>query len=179
MLVVDIDRLEVPAAVLTRAGLRYVFVCSDTHRRRLQQFGKADMFASLPDYAVVTKPVKRQELWGALLSRGQRYEAERKRADHPLAASLRRRRHKQDAARSSAAAASGTMTSSEGTSTLGSTAAGSSGANTGTAASMAAAARTAAAGTRILLVEDNPTNVMVCAAVISACVTHGRLRPGS
>ena len=156
IIVVDIDKLEVPPQIMERTHVRYLFVCSDTHRRRLLQAGKVGMFASLPDYALLSKPVKRQELWLALLSRGQRFELPRPTLDRPVtnfntAGSFRRRRVPR-----------GTETSQQGfraiTAQTEDTPQSSPSSTLKTQESSAASRYGHA---HILLAEDNPTNIMV------------------
>ena len=80
VIVVDIDYMEVPAALLQTANIRFVLLCSDAHRRNVMSGKTIDPYAGVEHCTHLNKPVKRQAFWQALLSRGHVYEGSSKAA---------------------------------------------------------------------------------------------------
>ncbi len=71
IVIADIDRNQIPAWVLASTGVRFIFLCSDSHRRLLIRDPATHWYSACQNYTLVNKPVKRATLWAALRSRGQ------------------------------------------------------------------------------------------------------------
>ena len=71
MVLCDIDSVTLPPSILIQPHVRFIFLCSDSHRRALYRAGQS---LCCRDYTLLNKPLKRQALWRALLrARGDQY----------------------------------------------------------------------------------------------------------
>lgn len=71
IVMVDIEEQELAQDVITRAETRFIFLCTDSHRRHLLRDVTQHWYATCQNYTLLNKPVKREFLWKALHSQGQ------------------------------------------------------------------------------------------------------------
>ena len=73
IIVADLDRVTIPAAMCERADVRFVLLCSDAFRRNAKD--KLDPpYSAIAQYVLLNKPVKREALWHALLKQKSGFE---------------------------------------------------------------------------------------------------------
>jgi hypothetical protein len=71
VVIVDIEEQELPQSVITMDMTRFVFLCTDSHRRYLLRDVTKHWYAPCRNYTLLNKPVKRRFFWEALHSQGQ------------------------------------------------------------------------------------------------------------
>lgn len=75
IVIVDIEAQQLRREVTQQADTRFIFLCSDSHRRHLLRDVGQHWYTQCENYTLLNKPVKRQFLWTALTSQGHIEEA--------------------------------------------------------------------------------------------------------